>query len=775
MRAKIGCVQAVLCPFMLFCGVASATPYSWNGGDGRWADSGKWTPNGVPGTLDSASFLVNTPQTVTINADATPFSMSLDTGTSGAGQTFSISPGVNLTLDSFGLSSSQPTAVTITGGGRVALTNEALWVSSTANNTPILFAVYGPGTVLDMPKPTASGLYIGAKEDRYASCDASFHVTACATVLVANATCVGNVLPRGDGTHFPTRGRLLVNDGSYFYGGAILFIGRGYNGSAGNQCVCAVTNSTLEANMIDAGEGAAAVFVGSNAIVRAVNSISFPREAIYARNMRMNFEDSYLTSGVFRVLRASGTGNQGRLARCRVDCKQLIGVSEGARDSVFEIEDSTLHCKEYISTGGNASSNSVLRLVRTETVADLIDIGYSNVLESAVCVEEGSVAIRTMHVGIEKMSKNVRYEQDGGTFSATGAVLVGTFDSKDCSATFRGVDFAAKEIICGDALNRSLRSEGACLTFSDMVRCEANRLFVGCASVGACLLLTNTTASVTYSGTADDKTPTIVGRDAGATRNVLLLVDSTLNQTGGNVFVGRNDDATNNTIRLVRSTYNFTTTNGKGDVIVGYTAGATGNRMELLDHSTFTYNRNWFAVGHNAASNVLVISNGSSLNLPSSASQLRIGYASSITDAGNRLVMENGSSVRANKLYLDKKTVVEIAGVGNTMTFNEDISIGDGCSSLFRPDADVSDTPMLTINRAFPYSVNRKIYVDVANAGLGRHVLLTSSSALTEPVAGSSVIFQNVPRNCSAHVSRSADMKSLVCMVAPTGTTIIFR
>ena len=771
MRGKRDCIQVVLGLTMLACCAAFANPYSWNGGDGRWADSGKWTPNGVPGALDSASFLVNAPQTVTIDADTTPFSMSLDTGTAGAGQTFSISPGANLTLDALTLASSQPTAVTITGGGRVALTNEALWVSSTANNTPISFAVYGPGTVLDMPKPAGSGLYIGAKEERYASCDAFFQVTACATVLVANATCIGNVLPRGDGTHFPTRGRLLVDDGSYFYGGAILFIGRGYNGSAGNQCVCAVTNSTLEAKMVDAGEGAAAVFVGSNAVLRAVDTISFPRSSVYARDMRMHFEDSYFTTGVFRVLRASGKGNEGRLARCRVDCKQLIGVSEGARDSVFEIEDSTVHCQEYISTGGNASSNSVLRLVRTETVADLIDIGYSNVLESAVCVEDGSVAIRTMHVGIEKMSKNVRYEQDGGTFSATGAVLVGTYDSKDCSATFRGVDFATKEIICGDALNKNLRSEGPRLTFADMVRCEANRLVVGGASIGACLLLTNTTAYVTYPGTADASTPTIVGKDAGATRNVLLLVDSTLNQTGGNVFVGRNDGATNNTLRLVRSTYKFTTTNSKGDVIVGYTAGAKGNRMELLDHSTFTYDRKWMAVGQNASSNVWSMASGSIVQAPSTT----FSVGQNTGAVGNRLELGGDVAFTVGTLTMNYQAAIVVSGTNNTMTLGNDITLTDGCSYLFRPGADASDTPMLTINRAFQYSANRKIYVDVVHAGLGRHVLLTSSSALTEPVAGSSVIFQNVPRNCSAHVSRSADTKSLVCTVALTGTMVIFR
>jgi len=163
------------------------------------------------------------------------------------------------------------------------------------------------------------------------------------------------------------------------------------------------------------------------------------------------------------------------------------------------------------------------------------------------------------------------------------------------------------------------------------------------------------------------------------------------------------------------------------------------------------------------------------LNLTSASSQLHIGNGGTISDAGNRLVMENGSSVRADKLYLSKNAIVEIAGVGNTMSFNQDISIVDGCSYLFRPGAEASDTPMLTINKAFPYSENRKMYVDVANAGLGRHVLLTSSSALTAPVAGSNVIFQNVPKNCAVRVSRSADTKSLVCMVAPTGTTIIFR
>lgn len=757
--------------------VAFAGTYQWSGGDGRWADATKWSPNGVPGTAldDAATFTVNATQTVTVDADATPFSMSLDTGTSGAGQTFSIAPGANLTFDAFNLASTQPTAVTITGGGRLAITNEALWVSSTANN-PMSFTVTGPGTVFDMPKPTSSGLYIGAQEEAYAQCDDSFHVTACATVLVENAICIGNVLKRSNNTYFSTRGRLVVDGGSYFYGGAILFAGRGYDGSAGDGCVLAVTNSTVEAGMIDAGEGTAAIVVGSNAVIQASSSINFPRQNVVSRKMRVDFEDSRFTTGAFRLLDASCDGVTGRLARCSVECSTMSGVSHGAWNSEFRIEDSTVNCRSSINAAGRSSTNCVLRLVRTDTTTDTFDIGFTNGVESAVCVEGGSVAIRVMHVGIERTAKNARYEQNGGTFEATTAVLVGTFDARQCSATFRDVEFTTKEIICGDALNNDLRSEEPRLTFADCANVKAQRLLVGIASVGAYLLFTNSTANVTYADVSDTASM-IVGREAGATHNTLLLVDSTVNQTGGNVYVGRLDNATNNTLRLVRSTYDFKTikVNGtaKGDVIVGYNSGAKGNRLELDDHSTFKYDRAWMAVGQNGASNVLAICNGSSLQLSSSSSQLRIGYNS--TAKGNRLVMENGSSLRVNALHVYYNGVVEIAGSGNTMTLGTAISHSDGCSYMFRPGEDASDTPMLTVNQAFQYSVNRKIHVDVANASIGRHVLLTSTSALAEPVAGSSVIIENVPVNCTVRVFRSADTKSLLCTVAPTGTTIIFR
>ncbi len=774
MRRKLNYVPSVLCLFLLACGVVSATPYSWNGGDGSWADSGKWTPNGVPGALDSASFLVNSTQTVTVDADATPFSMSLDTGTSGAAQTFSISPGVNLTLDNFTLTSSQPTAVTITGGGRIALTNEPLWVSGNLN--PRTFTVSGRGTFFDMPKPKQSGLYIGSKDADHLDVNNLFHVTAGATAIVANATCVGHTINIGTGS----RGTLLVDDGAYFDGGLFVYIGRSYMKPG---CVCAVTNATLVGGQMGPGAGWHHAFVGSNAVVRATSVIGFPLEEFVnssaVRYSRMEFEDSLLEAPIIALLQGNSYST-GTLSRCVLKCEKLKGcLGRYTCGSLFDLVDSCVTCQE-VRVSSIGASNNVIRAIRTNLDCKRIAVGWEDSCTNTFRVEGGTVLCGALNAGYRETAAESRYEQVGGSFTATNAVVIGAYDSRSCGAAFRGVSFSAGEIVCGDVLVTNLnyetfRSRDAYLEFADMANLETHKLCVGLGSIGARLYMTNTTATVTYSGTTDATIPTMVGRNAGATGNLLLLEDSTVSQTGGNVFVGRFRGATNNTLRLVRSTYNFATANNKGDVIVGYDEGANGNRMELLDHSTFTYDRAWFAVGHNAASNVLLVSNGSSLNLTSASSQLHIGNGGTISDAGNRLVMENGSSVRANKLYLSKNAIVEIAGVGNTMSFNQDISIVDGCSYLFRPGAEASDTPMLTINRAFQYSVNKKIYVDVANAGAGRHVLLTSTSALGEPVVGSSVIIENVPVNCTVRVSRSADTKSLVCMVAPQGTTIIFR
>ena len=752
--------------------VTFADSYQWSGGDGRLADATKWDPNGVPGTAanDVATFPVNATQTVTVDADTSLDHIDLAAKVPNVMQTFNITSGNTLTLDDFKLYKVDAADhLTICGGGTLALTNRPFYASGTIN--PVSVTVSGEGTEFYMPKPTSSGLYIGSVDKNYLNSPDVFHVTAGARAIISNATCVGNAINEGkDGTI----GRLIVDDGAYFYGGLFLYIGRKARVPGG--VVCAVTNATLAARAMGTGMGWYQEFVGSNALLQATETIEFPHGEFASsglvRYSHMDFEDSRLEASSINLIQGCYLST-GRLSRCVLTSdylKSCLGAS--SRDSLFDLVDCCVTCKD-VRVSAAMASNNVFRAIRTDIVSARIDVGFDSLYPNTFRVEGGNIRTGTLNFGHTTGAAEARYEQVGGTLTATNSLVAGSYDSVHCGAVFKGVSLYSPLILSGDFKNVDKYSENAYMEFADMERMETDRLYVGLGSIGATLLVTNTTASVTYRSSADDIYATLVGRDSGATGNMLTLVDSTLNQTGGHVYVGRKGNATNNTLRLVRSTYDYKTANAKGDVIVGYDSTANGNRLELDDHSTFKYDRAWMAIGQNGASNVLSICNGSSLELPSSKSQLRIGHGSTAT--GNRLVMENGSSLRVNALYVYYNGVVEIAGSGNTMTLGTDISHSDGCSYVFRPGATASDTSMLTINRAFQYSVNRKIHVDVANAGAGRHVLLTSTSALDEPVVGSSVIIENVPVNCTVRVSRSADTKSLVCMVAPQGTTIIFR
>ena len=769
---RITSMSARVLAVMMVAGsaVAFADSYQWSGGDGSWADATKWNPNGVPGTAagDIATFPVRATQTVTVDADTSLHHVDLAAKVPNVLQTFNITSGNTLTLDDFRLYKQDAADhLTICGGGTLALTNQPFYASGTIN--PVKVTVSGAGTVFSMPKDAASGLYIGSVDENYPNSPDVFHVTAGATAIVANATCVGNVINYGRATSI---GRLVVDDGGYFYGGKILFIGRGATVPGG--VVCAVTNATLEAEKIGLGAGWHHEFIGSNAVVRAA-SIEFPLEENISNNavryLHMDFEDSTFEATNICLIEGCSFST-GMLSRCVLTCDNLKGcIGISSRSSLVDIVDSCVTCKE-VRVSGVSASNNVLRAVRSDIACDSINLGYDNSLQNTLCVEGGSVRTGKFRAGHMVGATEARYEQHGGLFVATNAVLAGCYNSRHCGASFKGVSFSAPLIACGDSIavveDRSLRSTDAWMEFADMERMEVGKLFVGVGSLGAHMLVTNSSMSVTY----DTNDSTLIGRDAGATSNVLELVDSTLSQTGGNVFVGQRSGATNNTLRLVRSTFDFKTVNSKGDVMLGVDAGANGNRVELEDHSTFKYDRAWMAVGHNGASNVWSMSGGSTLQAPNT--QFRLG-GSGNTAKGNRLVLGGGSTFAVKAFYMYYNAVLEVSGTGNTMTLGSASDITDGLSYLFRPCEEASDTPMLTINQVFQYSVNRKIHVDVANAGIGRHVLLTSTSALAEPAIGSSVILENVPRNRTAQVFRSADTKSLVCSVSPTGTTIIFR
>ena len=105
------------------------------------------------------------------------------------------------------------------GGCDCGSTCTPLYASGSAN--PVRMTISGAGTMLYMPKETSSGLYVGSVDNNYPNSPDVFRVTADARAIISNATCIGNNYAGG------TIGKLVVDDGGYFYGGKILYVGRG--------------------------------------------------------------------------------------------------------------------------------------------------------------------------------------------------------------------------------------------------------------------------------------------------------------------------------------------------------------------------------------------------------------------------------------------------------------------------------------------------------------------------------------------------------------------
>ena len=324
------------------CGMAFADSRQWSGGDGQWSDPTKWNPNGVPGTAanDIATFPVWATQTVAVDADVSLQRIDLAAKVANVRQTFSIAAGKTLAVDLFNLyKDTAADDIMICGGGTFALTNSPFFASGTIN--PVRVTISGAGTAFHMPKDASSGLYIGSVDNNYLNSPDVFRVTAGAKAIISNATCVGN------STNGGTTGKLVVDDGGYFYGGKIMFIGRGAQVPGG--VVCAVTNATIEADKIGVAAGWYQEFIGSNAVVRAANYIAFPHEENDNGAVRysiMDFEDSMFESPTIALLQGSAFST-GRLARCTLTCDYLKGcIGQYCRDSLFDIVDSCVTCAE---------------------------------------------------------------------------------------------------------------------------------------------------------------------------------------------------------------------------------------------------------------------------------------------------------------------------------------------------------------------------------------------------------------------------------------------
>ena len=261
-------------------------------------------------------------------------------------------------------------------------------------------------------------------------------------------------------------------------------------------------------------------------------------------------------------------------------------------------------------------------------------------------------------------------------------------------------------------------------------------------------------------------------------------VDATVEVVGGNVqfagwfMHGSYNGHTNNTpVRLPRAT--FRVTGGRvtmGDCFsmgrnkLGYATfpQRSAPRLEVYG-GTMTIANDLNMADDRGAYTVVEVTNGTL-----SAAMAQTGRVGGNADTTNTVrVTGSGRLVLAGAFTNRRDIVSHVTVAGNGI-----LSLARLVNGAGRVTVDISDGGTLAVDEIECLCGTVACRFDGATVrarSAGRHVLLTSTSALAEPTVGSSVIIENVPPNCSVRVSRSADTKSLVCSVAPQGTTIILR
>ena len=367
----------------------------------------------------------------------------------------------------------------------------------------------------------------------------------------------------------------------------------------------------------------------------------------------------------------------------------------------------------------------------------------------------GSSAVRLHDVRFENMrgrvtanppfevrnADGVTREMEGGSFTCR-TILVGRSGTKRDGIRFRNSPtLAIEELIVGDSLQGGLaRAEGTWAEFVETTN-VVPRTLVGVGTLGAWLLVTNASLTV---------------------------------RSGENFVVGRDAGATGNVLRVVQGVCAYETVGEKGDFYVGQEAGANANRVEV-EAATFRYDRRYMAVGFQGSSNVWSLANGA--RLEAASAQFWLGARDGAQ--GNRLVMRDGAAAAVSLFGMQYDAVAEFVGAGNVLTIGggpdaEETRFTDGCTFVFRPSAAALTTPVLTVNKALGWGARRPVVVDVENVGAGDYRLVASGVALPS-LAGVPVTIENRSPGVTARVELSEDGKSLQLKVSSTATVMLVR
>lgn len=194
-------------------------------------------------------------------------------------------------------------------------------------------------------------------------------------------------------------------------------------------------------------------FVGSNALLQATGAIEFPMEEFVDRGAvrysHMDFEDSRLEAPTIALIQGCHLST-GKLSRCVLTCDYLKScLGKSSQNSQFDIVDCCVTCKD-VRVSASLASNNVLRAIRTDIVSARIDVGFDSPHPNTFRVEGGTVRTGTLNFGHTAKAAEARYEQVGGTLTATNSLVAGSYDSVHCGAMFKGVSLYSPLILFED-------------------------------------------------------------------------------------------------------------------------------------------------------------------------------------------------------------------------------------------------------------------------------------------------------------------------------------
>ncbi|HEX3313391.1 MAG TPA: hypothetical protein VHR72_00815, partial [Gemmataceae bacterium] len=178
------------------------TAYTWNGStDGNWVTAANWTPSGVPGSADSATFpaTLTAAQTVTLPDSVTTSVSAIVFAETAAGVLVTIAPGSGSTLAPTTISSSAAVSPVISTPLTLKSTNSVVVTGSAPLTLSGAIATAGPnksgtGTLVLVGTNTFSGNYTLSAGVLSVSADGNFGNTTTGSTLVLNgATAVLDV------------------------------------------------------------------------------------------------------------------------------------------------------------------------------------------------------------------------------------------------------------------------------------------------------------------------------------------------------------------------------------------------------------------------------------------------------------------------------------------------------------------------------------------------------------------------------------------------------